>query len=365
MNRLYLLCSVASSVVTYCSCFCLPSSQYITSHIIINDLHPTLIKSNRQRSTPTTLLFGRHDTEVSSVYETDDSLRRQILLAYPSLLLMGTTPFTVSAAETPAEAIRILSSKTLPGLGPPDVYYPPYFVGKWKVTRLVTTSEDSFYKDVPLPLKVESEMRFVPYDAGKDFENFSGDNANDSPAIADRAFNERSFYNALASVLFSGPVPKSLPSINKLDWTPTNPNVLSMSYADGSSKEVKVTKRSSDVSKSGDSVFSSEFRRITAVPAAGGVAGGIPSIYKSRVLTKWKQGADGTGFIGKVNLVEGIEIAYNEQGTLGDNAKSNDPLLMMGGGGSGAISSLYGADSRDLVDWKSTKTKILMERIVQ
>ncbi len=59
-------------------------------------------------------------------------------------------------------------------------------------------------------------------------------------------------------------------------------------------------------------------------------------------------------------MIEGIEILYNEQGTLGD--RSSDPL-QMGGGSNGVISSLYGGDSKDLADWRSTKTKILMERM--
>jgi hypothetical protein len=59
-------------------------------------------------------------------------------------------------------------------------------------------------------------------------------------------------------------------------------------------------------------------------------------------------------------VIEGIEILYNEAGVLGD--KSTDPL-QLGIGGGGAISSLYGGDSKDLADWRSTKTKILMERM--
>ncbi|KAL7525167.1 hypothetical protein ACHAXR_000888, partial [Thalassiosira sp. AJA248-18] len=263
-----------------------------------------------------------------------------MILAAPTILLPVNK---VNAAETPAEAIRLLSAKNIPGLGPPDIYYPSYFVGKWRVTKVITTSDDNFWtamkqNGVNLPLTIVSEMRFVPYDAGQDF---TGDeNPNNVPAIADRTFNEKSYYAS-----FSGELnrmvstSKPMPSIQTLNWTPTNPNVLSLAYTDGSSKEIKVTKRSSDVSKDGSGVFSSEFRRITDVPSSGGVAGGIPSVYKSRLLTKWKQASDATDTGGGVNLIEGIEIMYNEQGTFGD--KVADPLLG-GGGGAGAISSLYG-----------------------
>ena len=146
-----------------------------------------------------------------------------------------------------------------------------------------------------------------------------------------------------------------LPSIRSCDWTSTNPNVLALEYSDGSSKEIKVTKRSSDVSNDGSNLFSSEFRRITAVPpssSSSSITGGIPSVYKSRVLTKWRQ------VPGSNDVIEGIEILYNEQGTLGD--RNSDPLQM---GGNGVISSLYGGDSKDLADWRSTKTKILLERM--
>ena len=242
---------------------------------------------------------------------------------------------------------------------PPDVYYPDYFVGKWRVTRLISSSDDNDFKGLPLPLKIEHEMRFVPYDAGKDFDDFSA--SGNTPVIADRAFNERSYNEALSSIIgqlrASGlSTTKAPTTVQKLDWTPTNPNVLSISYSDGGSKEIKVTKRSSDVDPKADGVFSSEFRRITDVSSnPSSVAGGIPNVYKSRVLTKWKR-ADNTSSDGNVDLIEGIEMAYVEQGTLGEN--NNDPA-----GGNGAFSSLYGTNSKDLPNWRVTKTKMLLERI--
>lgn len=289
--------------------------------------------------------------------ENHDSIRRQVVIvsSMPVLLALG---LPANAAETTAEAIRLISSKTIPGLGAPDIYYPSYFVGKWKTTHVITSSDDAFFDElqdrgVKLPIKVTSEMRFVPYDAGKDFQELSRDDANPNkvPAIADRSFNERSYHAALSEEigrLYSS-TKSYMPSIQNVNWTPTNPNVLSLDYSDGSSKEVKVTKRSCDVSNDGSNLFSSEFRRITAVPpspSSSNIAGAIPSVYKSRVLTKWKkqQGSD--------DVIEGIEISYVEAGTLGEKM-----------GGSGAISSLYGGDSKDLADWRSTKAKILMERI--
>lgn len=216
-------------------------------------------------------------------------------------------------------------------------------------------------------------MRFVPYDAGKDFmENPDAiPRSKNVPAIADRAFNEQSYYAALSEELhrlYSTTKPV-LPSIQSATWTPTNPNVLSLSYANGSLKEIKVTKRSVDVSKDGNSIFSSEFRKITNVPPSQSSAnsigvGGIPSISKSRVLTKWKQTAAATDE--NINRIEGIEIMYNENGTLGDKDKNVDSL--MGGSSKSGAASIplpYGNDSKDLPDWRSTKTKILMERSIR
>ena len=303
--------------------------------------------------------FGNQLTFQSFAGNTDDGnanmLRRFMITSVPSVLFANSVGSDANAAETSAEAIRLISSKTIPGLGPPDIYYPEYFVGKWRVTRLIASSDDNDFKGLPLPLKISCEMRFVPYDAGKDFEDVS--NSNGSPAIADRAFNERSYNIALSSALkelrAAGVTTTQVPTtIQKLEWTPTNPNVLSLSYSDGSSKEVKVTKRSSDIDNNGEGLFSSEFKRITAVPPDSTFAGGIPSIYKSRTLTKWKRADGGL----PVNLIEGIELAYVEQGTLGD--KSNDPA-----GGTGAFTSSYGSDSKDLPNWRTTKTKLLMERI--
>ena len=307
--------------------------------------------------------FGNQLVSQSYAENTDNGnsnsmLRRFMITSVPSVLIASGMGGNANAAETSAEAIRLISSKTIPGLGPPDVYYPEYFVGKWRVTRLITSTDDNDFIGLPLPLKISCEMRFVPYDAGNDFEDII--DSDGSPAIADRAFNEISYNTALSTIQkelrAAGVTTIQAPTtIQKLEWTPTNPNVLSMSYADGSSKEVKVTKRSSDIDKNGDGIFSSEFKRITAVPPDTSFAGGIPSIYKTRILTKWKR-VDGGTPSKDVNLIEGIELAYVEQGTLGD--KSNDPA-----GGTGAFTSAYGSDSKDMPNWRITKTKLLMEKI--
>ena len=95
--------------------------------------------------------------------------RRIVLAAAPASLLLLLPRIadasSATAAETPAEALRLLAARTIPGLGPPDVYYPPYFVGRWKVTRVISDSDDEFWINGVslLPVRVVSEMRFVPY----------------------------------------------------------------------------------------------------------------------------------------------------------------------------------------------------------
>ncbi len=81
-----------------------------------------------------------------------------------------------SSPETSAEAIRLLSSKVIPGLGPLDVYYASYFAGRWKVTRVISDTDDEYWLDMKreygtdlLPLIVEHEMRFDVHDYRKDF----------------------------------------------------------------------------------------------------------------------------------------------------------------------------------------------------
>ncbi len=99
--------------------------------------------------------------------------------------------------------MRLILARTIPGLGPPDVYYPPYFVGWWMVTRVIADTDEDLWNDmkrngVNLPVRVVHEMSFVPYDAVK---NFGGDGHGDNdsvPAIADRLFNERSYHVALS-----------------------------------------------------------------------------------------------------------------------------------------------------------------------
>jgi hypothetical protein len=127
----------------------------------------------------------------------------------------------------------------------------------------------------------------------------------DTAVVADRGFNEASLENALNH------------EARSYEWSESNPNDLRLVFADGTRKEVKVTKRATE--RTEDTVSSSEFQRITTENSRG-----IPLILAHRVLTKWKVVNEG--------VIEGIEIVYDIGGALGDplaaTAKSSTPRVI-------------------------------------
>ena len=234
------------------------------------------------------------------------------------------------AAQTTGEAIR-RTAANLPGYGQADVYYPSSFVGKWKATRVIVAYSDidDIIKipESKLPLTLSYDVRFVTVDGDQyDIDETKIKNSNDykskgtiEKVVADRQFNEESYYKALIEALGKGDTNvssnntlSSLPLIRSTSWITSNPNVLSINYNNGSSKEVKVTKRAMELDESNGIISSSEYRRITTIgspSSSSQIVGGVPSISASRILNKWKINDNG--------IVEGIEIVYAD-GVLGD-----------------------------------------------
>jgi len=144
--------------------------------------------------------------------------------------------------------------------------------------------------------------------------------------IADRQFNEASYYNALKAAIEAQQKSQSetstLPTIQTVSWSQFNPNVCTINYSDSSTKEIKVTKRAAELDENAGIISSSEYRRITTTSGAMG----IPSISASRVMTKWKSSDVSSSSDGK-QVVEGIEVVYSD-GTMG-----GDPMSMGMGGG--------------------------------
>jgi len=136
----------------------------------------------------------------------------------------------------------------------------------------------------PMPLTISYDLRFITVDGDS---NGNGSSNTNGKVIADRAFNEASYYNAIRALL-EIQVPASIQSVN---WSPFNPNVLNTIYNNGSSKEIKVTKRAAELDDNSTTtlISSSEYRRVTATTRGMG----IPSISASRVMTKWKEGVRG------------------------------------------------------------------------
>eukprot|EP00561_Arcocellulus_cornucervis_P013815 CAMPEP_0185800846 /NCGR_PEP_ID=MMETSP1322-20130828/1102_1 /TAXON_ID=265543 /ORGANISM="Minutocellus polymorphus, Strain RCC2270" /LENGTH=287 /DNA_ID=CAMNT_0028496507 /DNA_START=22 /DNA_END=881 /DNA_ORIENTATION=+ len=212
----------------------------------------------------------------------------------------GAPPAT--AAQTTAEAIR-RTAGGIPGYGQPDVYFPTSYLGRWRAKKTIVVS-DNPYLDGLLPVTLNYEMRFISVDGDSKEE---AENAVGGKVVADRAFNEQSYYKALRNVVMessNGGSSKVPPALRSVIWVPTNPNVLSSTYDDGTTQEIKVTKRAATLQQDGaGTASSSEYRRISDVGVRG-----IPILSASRVLTKWR--SDGES-------VEAIEIVYAD-GVMGD-----------------------------------------------
>lgn len=235
----------------------------------------------------------------------------------PPILL---NPDKVTASQTTAEAIR-RSASSIPGYGQPDVYYPLSFLGRWRARREVILSDDPALSSLT-PITIVYEIRFIPVDG-------DGGTSSGAKVVADRGYNEASYRSAVVAACEKQLVPNGVPvppSVRSYEWSASNPNVLSLLYTDGSSREIKVTKRAADIGPDLMTVSSSEYRRVTDVGGRG-----IPSISASRSLAKWRTTNDR-------NILEGIEIIYEERG-MG----SGDPLAAgpgnVRGGGAPTVSS--------------------------
>ncbi len=280
---------------------------------VIAGLHDDVIGFNIQSSKPKSIKVGRSilnpQNTVSPAPPRNqiEMERRDILRAITasSILPVGTMQIGVKdavASQTAGEAVR-RTAANIPGYGQPDIYYLPSFAGKWRATKLVVASDDTYLSQLSLPASITYDMRFIAVDG----DTKSGDS---QKIVADRQFNEASFYNAIRAEVGErvGQLPPSLQSIT---WSQFNPNICTSNYSDGSSKEIKVTKRAAELDIASGIISSSEYRRLTTV--SNGTFGGIPSISASRVLTKWK--SEGTG---KDQVIEGIEIVYTDGSLAGD-----------------------------------------------
>lgn len=241
-----------------------------------------------------TIMLSSGFSEMKSSQPPQAFKRRDVL----SITLSTMLPFASNAAQTPGEAIR-RSAASMPGYGPPDVYFPSSMLGRWRMNRQILNSDDIRFAKSQMPISVTYDVRFISVDGD------SNDDKIDFKVIADRQYNTASFYNAIRS--------DNSPTIQSIIWSPFNPNVCTTNYSDGSMTEEKVTKRAVDSELDSGFVSSSEFKRITETSSSSMV----PNIKAARVLTKWKVTSE--------NSAEGIELVYT------DPTLAVDPMTARGG----------------------------------
>jgi len=245
--------------------------------------------------------------------------RRQVILSTmcKTVSLLTLLPNNSNAAQTANEAIRKSASK-LPGYGPPDIYFPPSLLGRWRVTRTILSDDDDpLLSRLSFPLNLVYDIRFIPVDGESE--------DNPTAVVQDRKFNEESYYNAKRLKIESFGLDKdkgqgelyNIPQIRTTDWNASNPNVLTISYVDGSNLEIKVTKRSAELDQKEGTIFGSEYRRVTTTSNTSNtkIPSNVPSISSSRVLSKWRSSVDESQ-LNKMK-VEGIELVYSD-GISGD-----------------------------------------------
>ncbi|GKY96758.1 hypothetical protein MPSEU_000635200 [Mayamaea pseudoterrestris] len=222
------------------------------------------------------LIFTREAWSWNSRNAGNGATRRQFVGSAQAIGIIGSSfallndPLPTSAASTtdPGEVIR-QSASSLPGYGPPDVYYPQAFHGSWKMRREVVVGDKT-------ALDLTYSVRFLP-------------SIQDGFVVADRGFNQANLEDAIA-----------IDSVQTCDWRESNPNDLRLTFKDGRIKDVKVTKRSFE--RTDTTVSSSEFQRVVTQD----VISGVPQITARRVLAKWKA-SNGNGS----EAWQGIEIVYD------------------------------------------------------
>ena len=242
--------------------------------------HANLNLKLSNKVTPHERLLGKlslnNDFQEESNLPGNRSNRRRKILNQCIISAISTlaTP-TKSMATVSTESIRKAASN-IPGYGVADVHYPDYFLGKWLATRS-TISSNQAVDTVLYP------VRFLSNE--------------DNLIIADRGYN-------LKSQLQNDKNQKSN-TINAVQWESSNPNVLTVQYANGSFLENKVTKRLVE-DKSPDYFLSSEFYRVSQIPMSG-----MPAISAQRVLTKWRK----KPLNDEDYVIEGMELVYDPTDT--------------------------------------------------
>ena len=218
----------------------------------------------------------RSSTTSGTALDTHQVTRRYAILGVVSSMIILPSASQAAAPVDAGEAMR-RSAANLPGYGPTDVFYPKDWKGLWTMRREVASDGGN-------SLVLKYMVLFLP-------------SIQDNAVVADRGFNQANLEASLRG---------KDDAVQSYTWSETNPNDLRILLADGSRKDIKVTKRASEMTET--TVSSSEFQRVSQEDARG-----IPVITARRVLTKWKMLDD--------NTIEGLEVVYDMGG-------GGDPLSM-------------------------------------
>ena len=193
-------------------------------------------------------------------------------LASGVALFLGTS---VPAFGDGMDEVRKAAS-VLPGYGPPDLAYPAEFQGRWRVTRDVVDVQTPLGAEAAPARELKRALNAKAAQASAYDARFI--ELEDGRIVADRAFNAEQREAALL-----GPEPEPLTA----RWEPSNPNILTVSYArSGQVVETKVTKRSSESPQPG-AFGTSEYARI-ADAGSSGPMGGVPSILARRLQARYR-----------------------------------------------------------------------------
>lgn len=140
-------------------------------------------------------------------------------------LLYGNILMTTSLTTTVSQDVRESIAKSfsqIPGYGQPDVFYPTYFMGDWKVNQTISTSinkengytESNIIKYFP-PKTLLFQRRYITYQGS---------------IVLERSFSETNYFrqylsdkNAIAT------------------WDITNPNNLNVLTSNGKVRVVFIT----------------------------------------------------------------------------------------------------------------------------
>lgn len=229
----------------------------------------------------------------------------------PLLLSTTTRRVLVGRALSLATAARLLpaheavaggletvrqAAAVIPGYGAPDLYFPEHFRGRWRAERRVYAVETPLELKTPGLAAVASEARQLSSSEPISYDvRFL---AREGRVIADRAFNAES----LAAAGRASTAPGSASRL-QADWSPSNPNVLTL--REGPTLiEFKVTRRASDA-PSGSAFGTSEYERVADV-GSDGIVAAVPLIQARRVEARYRW-APAPEEGGNVDTIESLE----------------------------------------------------------